>query len=92
MVIGLAGLATLVISTSMLLVGIATGIGELTGGRIWIGQIVVGTVVFAATFTALAVWRSSQSKANWKDLLRRYEHTTQPAPDNHAQSSVTVPE
>jgi len=91
-VVGLAGLATLVISTSLLLIGAATGIGEVCGGRVWIGQMVVGAAVFGITFAALAVWRSSQSKSNWKDLLRRYEQVTRPPQQHHADASAAAPQ
>lgn len=91
-VVGLAGLATLVISTSLLLIGAATGIGLLCGGQVWIGQMIVGAAVFVITFAALVAWRSSQSKANWKDLLRKYEQASQPPRPHHAHAEPATPQ
>lgn len=92
LVVGLAGLATLVISTSLLLIGASTGIGLLCGGHVWIGQMIVGGAVFAITFASLAAWRSSQSKANWRDLLRRYEQDTRSPRQHHADSTASAPQ
>lgn len=67
------GVTTIVVSVGLLLIGVAAGIGTLTGAGLWLGQILTGTSVLVATFVALAVWRRSQRAANWKELVSKYE-------------------
>jgi hypothetical protein len=69
-------LSSLIIGTSLLLIGIATGLGILFGQRPWLGQIVTGGVVVAVTFAILMAWRAVQHGSNWKQLHRRYDNDT----------------
>jgi hypothetical protein len=67
LVVGLIAVSIVAAASVLLIVGLATGLGELMGGRIWLGQLVVSaTILLAASGGAWFVLRRS---------LRNYQRT-----------------
>jgi hypothetical protein len=79
LVLLLLGATCLITAAALFLIGAATGLGHLLGERLWLGQILVGAFVPTAAAAALYTWRFQQNSAAWRDMIRKYEHGTEPA-------------
>jgi hypothetical protein len=72
--IGLATLAAVILAATacvMVVIGIAGGVAELVGGRIWLGQLLTGGgLVIAGAFCGFLLVRIAQQRSRRKTLER----------------------
>jgi len=70
---GIAGFAAIIMAVVFLLNGTAVGLSELLGGRIWVGQLIVGSAVLLAI--ALAGWLGVRKffQTSHKRMVAKYD-------------------
>ena len=68
-----AGVAVVVTSVVLLLVGVAHGIGALLGGRDWLGDVIVGFVLLAGLTLSITSFLERFVVASRKRTKQKYE-------------------
>jgi hypothetical protein len=90
-VIGLAAVSVVATASVLLVVGLATGVGQLLEGRTWLGQLIVGaTILFAAIagtwFVLNRGLRNYERTLVEKYELRKREERTEYGTDIHERA------
>lgn len=57
----------------ILLLGLAQGLGEMLGGRAWLGQVIAGAGVLVLVTAAIAVGLAALRRASFRRTVARYE-------------------
>jgi hypothetical protein len=66
--------ATVLVSATVLLCfGLARGIGELLGGRMWAGELIVGAIVLTSLFVSAWIFAKRIRTSSRERILREYE-------------------
>ena len=72
-VVGLIAVSVIVAASAVLVMSLSTGVGQLLGGRIWLGQLVVSaTILLSASGGVWLVLRRSLRKYQ-RELIEKYE-------------------
>ena len=74
---GVVGAAMLIAATVMLLEGLALGLAELLGGRVWAGNLIVATVVLAAAAATIYRVLGRFTAASRQRTIEKYERRRQ---------------
>jgi hypothetical protein len=69
----LFGITAAIVAIALLVNGLATGIGILCGGQIWIGQIIVGGMLMLTAFGGLLVVMRSLRIVEHRRVVDKYE-------------------
>lgn len=59
---GLVGLTVSVVAAILMVRGLAGGLAELFGGRVWLGDLAAALLVIAGSASALFSWRASRAR------------------------------
>jgi hypothetical protein len=68
-----AAAAVLIVAVVLLLMGIADGIGYALGGRVWLGDLIVGLVVIGAVAGGLGIFVGKFNAAARLRTVQKYE-------------------
>jgi hypothetical protein len=75
--LGLIALSLIVVSSALFLVGLSNGAAQLFGGRVWLGQTVVGLVILAASAGGIWLFVRRKVSAYRIALKKKYERRKQ---------------
>ena len=87
-IIGLIALgATLIVALVLFLAGIAGAIGAAAGGRLWVGDLVVGIIILGIFAGGAMIGLKILKKAWMKATVKKYELTQKQQRDSFGRSS-----
>jgi len=71
---GISALVALSVAVTLILLGLADGIGVLLGGRLWAGELIVGFLVVALAALAVKLFLSRSIRSSRSTTVAKYEH------------------